>query len=309
MILIYADEAGINFQKKDGFFVDGPYILWCGMFVPESKYFHLERMFYDLTKRFLGVKDWGKIELHATDIWHRSGHFSGLTETKARLYFNELLQLLAKLQIQAAVSLEQKKPNRITDASTARQHHNCLFSFLINLEHRLSRIGETGLLIADELSRRDTQRSGSAEAEPRTMLEQLFFERVRWRYSPGTKDSETIKPKYTFEANSCFLLDQPHHVRSRDSLFIQIADNLTFVIRRVFTHAFLTYSKSTIKADAKKVPVTPENFGFYSRNIFLSWYNYKLKDVSMNPSDVPIHDGAGGYVSPQYIESMKYDGK
>lgn len=53
MRLIYVDESGINHKRDDkDSFLDGPFIVWGGLAVADSKYFHLERMFIELVNKY-----------------------------------------------------------------------------------------------------------------------------------------------------------------------------------------------------------------------------------------------------------------
>ena len=303
MILVYADEAGINYKKDKGFFKDGPYVLWCGILIPETKYFHLERMFHDLIKGVLGVKNWGEVEIHGTDIWARKGPFRRLPKRRAARYFDELFQLLSKLKIQTVVAIEQKNPRIRAKGGIENQMRQCIYAFLHGVEYRLSDLNETGLLIADHTRPTDA----SAKRAERSLLESLFFDRVRWRYSPGTKVKGGMKSKYLFETRSCFLVDLPHHVDSKHSLFIQIVDNVTFVMQRVFTQAFLSYFPQKGKrADRRKVPVSADTFEMYADNISWAYYSVESKDVILSYPFQNIGETSNKYLGEDAIRSFTF---
>jgi len=265
VILTYVDESGINFQRNGNTFVDGPFIVWCGLLISEEKYFALERMFYDLVKKKLKVKNWETTELHGTDIWLRNGQFSNLSEKAVREYFGELVQLIGKLDIKIVVGVKKKSKGLTSTNSKNLEIKKAIYAFLHGLEHKISELNETTIVIADEGS---------------TLLEELYFDRTKWRYNPGAKKSKIVKSKYFFESLSCFLLDQVHHVKSSKSLFIQVADNLTYVIRKVYEHAYYANNPAIgINADPLMVPVTPEDFCWLSRNIISATFSDKEKDV------------------------------
>ncbi len=148
MILIYTDESGINYEIENNFFKDGPFIIWGGMCIDETKYFHLERMFIQLIDDFFKIEDWLKQEIHATDIWNRKNFFSSFSESKIKAFFEEILQLLCKLNTACIFGICLKS----LDADTDKKKHEmtkAIYSFLHNLEYFLSREKETGLIIAD----------------------------------------------------------------------------------------------------------------------------------------------------------------
>jgi hypothetical protein len=96
MILAYIDEAGTNYKKnKSGNFIDGPYALWIAIFVSEEKYFHLERAFQKLAKKFLN-KNIRISELHGTNIWSKIKS-NPQSEQNIRMYFEELFQLISSI--------------------------------------------------------------------------------------------------------------------------------------------------------------------------------------------------------------------
>lgn len=285
MLLIYSDEAGTNYKKDDKtkFFNDGPFLIWVGILVPEIKYFHLERMFYDLINEIFGIKDLSKVEMHAHDVWH--GNTSRFKPKKKRQqYFEELFQLIKKLEINIVVALEQKTQKNISKYIQKKEKERCMYTFLHGLEHQLSRLNQTGVLISDEVLE-----PGKEDPEvlkrygDKTILERLFKDRVEWRYNPGSKRKSIITPKYSFESKSSFLLDRPHYVNSKDSLFIQIADHVVYVCQRVFTYEYLkVFSNNNNKfptPDISKVPISISTLQFLYDNFFIGSYDHSQQDI------------------------------
>lgn len=275
MLLGYIDDSGINYKTKNNFFTDGPYIIWTAILISEKKYFHTERLYYDLAHKILGVKDWRNNELHATDIWQRQNNFKDLSENKARQYFEELFQLLKKLNIQVIIGIQQKNVKRHSKVAKKKEAEYAIYAFLSCLEHTLSSFNETAILISDETSHnKDMQNS--------------LYERTKWRYNPGSRKKGRFMSKFFFENESCFLLDQIHYVQSSESLFVQLADNVSYVINRILTYSYLDCLKAhnKPKADITKVPITPATFKFFADCFYLANYDKKLKDVNFfRPSD------------------------
>ena len=271
MVLIYIDEGGINQSSNNGFYKDGPYIVWSGIFVPQGKYFHLERLFYDLAKNILGVKDWQKKELHATDIWHRTGDFSKITEAKSKKYFEELLQLIGKMNLKIIFSLHQKNKSLRSEISKKEELRKSIYAFLHGIEYSLSELNETGVLIADR-----------SEEGDYTEMQTLLLDRTRWR-NLGINRFK-LRTKYMYESKSCFILDQVNYSDSKKSLFIQLEDSICFVMQRVFTYLYLKqFPKKGIVANIDLVPVSPDNFKFFFNwsKPLLTYWNNKIRDINL----------------------------
>jgi len=294
MLLVYTDESGINYQRKKKSFVDGPFIVWGGLLIPEEKYFQLERLFYDLIKKELGITNWEDIEIHATDIWLQRGDFKTLSDKKARRYFEELIQLLVKLDIKIVAGVKKKSLGLRSKISKDKEVGMAIYAFLTGLEHSLSKKNETAILIAD----------ASSDETNLSSLEKLYFEKTKWRYNPGAKKTTIIKSKFFFESLSCFLLDQVHYVDSSRSLFVQISDNATYVIRRVFEHSFYRHNgKLGIVADENKVPITSQDFRWLSKNILLCMFDEDKNDVMMDTLD-GFNLEQNSYLNIQTINSI-----
>lgn len=275
MLLVYIDESGINYSKDiKKYWTDGPYAIWSSILVSEKKYFDIERSFQDVVKTILG-KNPRKQEIHACDIWE-SRKESPEKDKRVREYFEELIQLTAKLHVQVVLGIQQKNPK----FSVRNKHgkelelNKARYSFLSILEHQLAEMDESGILISD------------SETEKEKLKNQVF-KRTEWRYSPpGTKFSD-LKPKYIFEYRSNFIIDQLHYVDSADSLLVQFSDHICFVLRRVFEHLYLlNFPKndgSRPIAVEKMVPITQGTF-----HLFLELCNVKYACYKENNKDVTL---------------------
>lgn len=272
MILAYIDESGISYEVKNKFFKDGPYAIWSSVLVSETKYFHTERLFYELVKDLLGIKDWREIELHASEIWNRRGYFKRIPQKKIVVYFEELFQLLSKLKLNVVVGIQQKNIKRRSPRAQKKELENSVYAFLTCLEHKLSELNETAVLIAD-----------SAEEEQTQRIQELLYERTKWRYNPGARRSRRYKSKFRFETYSCFFLDQIHYTDSSTSFFVQLSDHVAYVLQRVLAYSYLKcFPKASIRPDINQVPLTPETFKFFSSCVSLGEYKVVLQDVSMS---------------------------
>lgn len=270
MLLAYIDESGINYKKENNYFKDGPFIVYCAMLIPDNKYFHLERLFCELAKKGIGIKNWKSIEAHATDIWARKGIFNYLTQDKVKKYFEELFQLLTKLKIDIIISLNYKNAKSTSLKQQENEKKLCKFSLLHGIEHRLSEQNETAIIIADQ--------SDEISDE---IMDNLLYERTYWRYNPGERKKNIKYSKYFFETLSCFILDRVHYMDSKQSLFLQIIDHITFVLRRIFEYVYISNNPETnIKPELNKVPITSDTFCYMGNKIILTVYDNKIKDVT-----------------------------
>lgn len=298
MILTYIDESGINYLKENSFFKDGPYLLWSGILVPENKYFHTERMFYDLVSQFLGVKDWRKIELHAYNIWNQDGYFKNISKEKIKDYFEELFQLLSKLSLKVVFGVYQKNPRIWGEKSKEVENTKAMCSFLQCLEHVIGRMGETSILISDSPGRSLLKRTRYND------IKSLLYEKTKWRFNPGDKKAGGFKTKYNFESKYCFLLDQLHYVDSKESFFVQLSDHIGYVLNRVLTYSYLCcFPDEKLKADIDKVPITAGTFNFFSRNITVSHYDKKMRDIFILEFD-KMEVREGDYLNRDLIYSI-----
>lgn len=285
MILGYIDESGNTHEKgNNDLFVDGPYAIWSCVLVNEKKYFDVERTFQDLAKKYLG-KNIKKKELHATDIWE-SRKTSTTQDKKVRQYFEELLQLTGKLHIPIAFGLQQKNPKltKKTKKDTLARElelEKARYSLLTLIEAQLAKMNETGVLVSDK------------EGTLKNELQNLVFQRTKWRYSPPQKKANgRVKPRFLFEYQSNFIIDQLHYVDSQDSLLMQFADHICFVLRKVLEHLYLLHFSGVgtrPQANSDLVPVTERTFNAFASfcNIWYAHYDDKDKDVAMGELSTP----------------------
>jgi hypothetical protein len=277
MILIYTDESGTNYDIQNNFFKDGPFIIWGGMCVDDTKYFHLERMFIQLIDSFFGIGDWLKQEIHGTDIWNRQGFFSAFSESTIRDFFEELLQLLCKLHTCCLFGMRLKSPD--ADADRKRlETAKAIYAFLHNTEYHLAKEKETGLIIADVIDFKSNIEG--SESRQRSILDRLLYDRMTWRINPKTQVEPLISSKYKFESQTCFLLDDIHYVQSKHSLFLQISDVVIYTIMRVFTYLYLLANPGLVEADILKVPISTETFTFFvGNNVTFAFFEDASNDV------------------------------
>jgi len=108
MLLVYIDESGISYEKNTkGYFIDGPYAIWCGVLINDKKYFHIERSFFDLVEKYI-PKRLRKNEIHASELWNLTNRKTIASRTKENIkkYFEELFQLLAKFHIRVVFGVQ-----------------------------------------------------------------------------------------------------------------------------------------------------------------------------------------------------------
>lgn len=270
MQLIYSDESGINYQIKDGFFIDGPLIMYGGICIDDSKYFHLERMFISIIGDFFSIEDWRKEnEIHASNIWNRKESFQNYNEIEIRNFFDEVLQLVTKLNLKTIIGIYPKTLS--ADKGTMdKENAFAIYSFFHLAEKHLSKYNDTGIIIADS--------KDSSNSNEENLFTRMFYDRTQWRTNPKSKNLETVKSKYKYESLSCFLLDNIHYVDSKKSLFNQIIDIILYINMRVFTFEKLRISQSS-PALKEKVPVTFSNYKYYAKEN-LSIAEYFNEDVA-----------------------------
>ena len=276
MILAYIDESGKNYKKdKHNYFTaDGPYGLWSCILVDEKKYFDVERTLQDLSKKYLKI-DPRKKELHATDIWE-SRKISQEKEKEVRYYFEELIQFISKMRIQVIFGVQQKNPSLKRDNRTIEKElAKAQYSLLTLLEYELAKMREPAVLVAD------------LDPSSREGLKNLVFQRTKWRFQPPSRKIKSVKPKFLFEFQSHYIVDQLHHVQSQDSLLMQFSDNICFVLRKVLEHLYLLnfpkYDGSRPMADKNEVPITDSTFNSFVNfcEVKFAYFDEKVKDVSM----------------------------
>lgn len=254
MILIYTDESGINFQYKNNVFKDGPWLIYGGILINEKKYFHLERLFLAIIDEYFGITDWSKLEIHATEMWNRKGYFEKFPQEIIFKFFEELIQILVKLEIETPIGIEYK-PFTVDPIEKNLTMMKSINSFFHLIESHLAKNSETGIIISDQ----------SGTDLEKNIFEKIFKERVSWRSNPNRKIEPSIRLKYQYEARSCFILDNIHYVDSKTSIFNQISDIVLFIIMRVFTYQDLRLTKY-LKPDLNKVPISSSTFTYFFLN-------------------------------------------
>lgn len=296
MVLIYTDDSGTSWEKSDGFFKDGAYLIHTGILVDEVKYFHVERLFYDLFSSLLDIKDWRKVELHAHEIWNGRGSFSDISQNRRREYFNELTQLVAKFSLDIVVGIQQKNPRLRSENSFKKEAIKSQNAFLHGVEHILSRRRQTGVIVSDNGGFTPT-------------MSDLLYKRNVWRYNPGAdRRGVRLSTKYKYETLNCFVLDQIHHASSQDSLFIQFVDNIAYIVSRVFTYSYLyNFPGKGPVADLSKVPIDTSDFRFLAKDILVTSYDEQKKDINLDTLKfVNDQNGVnpGEYISNAYVRAI-----
>lgn len=289
MLLTYIDESGINYKKgQNNLFVDGPYHVWVALLIDETKYFHMERLLCEMLKT-IGVKNWQELEAHATDIWSRKGGFTNLSEKKALTYFEELFQLLKKLDIKVVTAVVPKNAKSHTYKNIiSAESRNCQHALLQGIEHELGSVSETGVIIQDNTGN--------------NVMDELLFEKTQWRYNPGARKSRK-HTKYLYESYSCFILDRVHSMDSKSSLFLQLADHVVYVIRKVLEYVYIR-DHTNIKQRKDLVPITSDTFKFTLQRSTLYTYSPESNDIVF----IPFEDLFGGddYLKPGALKEPLY---
>lgn len=274
MQLIYIDESGINYKVENGLFKDSPYVFYGGLCVDDRKYFHLERLFSDIIREFFSIDDWRKQEIHATDIWAKTGMFNSFDKIKAKEFFAEVVQMIAKLNLATLIGFCEKSISEDQNIQLKEISYS-VYAFLHNVEHYLSGVNDTGIIISDMPS------SNNSRDIP--LMSKLFRERMEWRF--GCNSEKTIKSKYQYESRSCFVLDNIHYVDSKKSLFNQITDILLFLVMRAFYYEYLKINHPQI-ADIEKVPLDMFNFNYFTcNNVCFTNFNTEIEDVVFTEND------------------------
>jgi hypothetical protein len=269
MLLTYIDEAGATYEPVT------------------------ERLFSNLVLEKLKISNWKATELHACDIWAMKGPFQEFNIDVIKDYFEEFFQLISKLKIPFVFSTQQKSLNLTIDQQKEESINNTK-SFLLLLEHKLSELNETGLLIADKQS-----------MENEGLLINFLDDLTKWRYSPGENQDPKYKYKFKYEAQSCFILDHLHYVDSKNSLFIQIADHIAFILQRVLTYNYLNHfgkrHPKFPKPDSSKIPITVETFEMFASNGVHTLWDLNLGDIRITAPGIYLKNSFD-YFSKEFIE-------
>jgi hypothetical protein len=158
-------------------------------------------------------------------------------------------------------------------------------SFLINIEHTLADIHQTGVLICDSTSTSQSLKMldivsidiSNQELSSSKALLKIFYEMTSWR-STTLCSPFTIHPKYTSEYRSAYLIDRVHFLDSSDSLFLQMCDIMTFVVQRLLTHDYLLVADNK-RILPDKVPVTLSGLSIMRKRMYPCTYSDKYRDV------------------------------
>lgn len=293
MILIYLDESGTNYKNQSGLYVDGPFIIFGGMFVHEDVYWSLERLFCQLIDTYFGIDNWLESEVHATDIWHGNALSKHLDLEVRRNFFDEFLQLCGKFGLQYNFSFNLKSFNpSILDRNTDML--KAAHSLLMLVEHNLAAIHQTGILVCDATTGSERLRmkeianmdmANVSLSSGQALLRQ-FHAMTAWRSIKAERCTFPIKPKYEMEAMSAYLIDRVHFLPSNDSLFLQMCDILTFVTQRCLVNDYLICAASE-RAKPEKVPVTKHGLSMMIKKLYASRYVEPQNDVNFNQFRLP----------------------
>jgi hypothetical protein len=284
-MLVYVDETGTNYKQENGWFKDSPYIIYAGILIPESKYFHIERVFYDIFKEKLEILDWENKELHASDLWNADPY-------KFRSYLEELIQFLGKMSVNVVFSIQQKNYEDTTNCNI--EIKKVFSSFLQIVEYRLAQLNECGIIIADK-----------SDDDKQNIFNDILYHKIKWRYNPGSKKDGNLipTPKFKFENRSCLILDQLHFVDSKKSLFIQLIDQICFLLNRVLTYVYLeefpvSFSQSRPKADESFVPISVETMRLFIErtNLSVSFFDESVQDLHFGELGGKCPDSWDGFI-------------
>ncbi|ABZ94642.1 Hypothetical protein LBF_2145 [Leptospira biflexa serovar Patoc strain 'Patoc 1 (Ames)'] len=270
MILIYTDETGINYKIENSQFIDGPYIIYGGLCLNDVKYFHLERLYLNLIFEHFDIADWKTQEIHATDLWSRKGYFEKFQKEQISTFFEEVFQLITKLNINVLIGY-QYKTNTDDKLLKEKEIAKSITSFFHLAESYLSKNNETGIIVSDIQNNSKTQED--------SIFTTIFKEKTSWRSNPSETRNPFITTKYAYESRACFLLDNIHYVNSKESIFNQVVDIVLFVIRRVFIYQDLRITNKK-EADMKKVPVDRGTFQLFLQSVLhLAGYSERQNDI------------------------------
>ncbi len=295
MILIYLDESGTNYKTKNGFYQDGPFLIFGSMLVYEDVYWNMERLFVGLIEKYFEIDDWLNNEIHATDIWAGTGFTSHLSLNDRRKFFDEFLQLCGKFDLPYVYSFSPKcinqniKERNLDIMRTAL----CLFT---TLEHALAKIHQTGVLICDATTKSEQLKikdiinidiNNNYLSSSQALLKQ-FHEMTSWRTIYNQPDSFTIPPKYPTETKSVYLIDRVHFQPSDDILFLQMCDIMTFLVQRTLVYDYLMYVESE-RAKPTKIPCSFYGWSMMREKMHPACYDDEEQDVFIfdNSSDLP----------------------
>jgi hypothetical protein len=248
MYLIYTDETGSSFNKEmDGSFRDGPFFIYGGLSIDINKYEEIENSFKDLCKYFLHIDNVFRTEIHASDIFYKQGCYKNLSSTEVLLFYDEVLQLMAKFYVRMNIGITDKNANIFNN--DAERSAASIHGFFYTLDQFLSEEGRRGLIIADELEEFRLKEQTKSDyfvflsdnknlfgkkggLNLSVILRRIFYERIN-RFTE-VSIPPIIKLKYKYESKMYFILDNIHYVDSKLSIYTQLTDINLFIINILF---------------------------------------------------------------------------
>ncbi|WP_457622290.1 DUF3800 domain-containing protein [Persephonella sp.] len=263
MYLIYTDETGKSFGKnRYGFYSDGMFFIYGGLAINFNNYDIIENAFKDLCKDILGVKNIYETEIHAGLIFKRKDQFEKLSKEQSFKFFDEILQLLTKLDINLVMGIAFKDATIFGDTKNNLNRlklvASAIYSFLNLADYFLSKKETKGIIITDEISeiryrnleflKEDKNllgRSGKGDPKIDIIMHRIFFEKLH-RFNEADF-SPLLDLKYRFENKLFFILDNIHFVKSHLSPLTQLTDTLLFLINVYMDVNFVSLSKNKDK--------------------------------------------------------------
>ncbi len=190
MNLVYIDESGnTGLNLKDS---QQPVFLLAAMILPESKWFMLETLFYNIAKEYFGAPLPDPFEVQAKDLKSRRGIFKHLTLTQQLSFRDKMLQLL----LDNKIAIIYRRIIKSKFAIFCEEHYGpgikvnpyimALPFVCMEVDHYLRQMGtnELGMLIFDEQKEtlNDAERSlqtlrlnSTSIVKTSTIIEKGFF--------------------------------------------------------------------------------------------------------------------------------------
>ncbi|KQC14585.1 MAG: hypothetical protein APR63_13920 [Desulfuromonas sp. SDB] len=256
------------------------------MIIYEEVYWNLERIFCDIIDKYFGIEHWLENEMHASDIWAQKGFFKDKSKEDVKLFFNEFIQLLSKLDIPFILSIQPKIYTESTKEKNIA-YAKCSYSLLQTIEFKLAQRHQTGILIVDDTQdcknitivdslNLDYQKESLSVSQ--TLFRQ-FFALTSWRSLKNYNDFNIIKPKFIEESKSIYMLDRIHFLSSKDSLFLQMCDIVLFIIQRCLTNDYL-FRIDRSRIDPDKIPISKYSISTFRSNLSLTYYDSDKNDFT-----------------------------
>ncbi len=255
MYLIYTDETGKSFGKnKLGLYSDGMFFIYGGLSISFNNYELVENAFKDLCKDILKINNIYKTEIHAGNIFKKNKNFEKVNSDSIYIFFNEILQMVAKFNINLIFGIVYKNATIFGDISKSENKlklvSSAIYSFFNILDYFLSSNESKGIIIADEITEirykninyllKNENLLGKKGKEPKIdlVMNRIFFEKLN-RFK-----EENIEPilnfKYTFESKIYSILDNIHFVKSNLSPLTQLTDVLLFLINLYLENSYIS---------------------------------------------------------------------